>query len=205
MSDKDHKIMPLSALLGADPVTGIELPVPEKMHHNPGVFNLGGHYTYTPSPHAHGVDWENLSQGSAPSCLGRLEMPIAHLSIQIAWLHSKVNQAAARTARANLTRYRKVLRRQGDDLPLTPQELALKKAKHANYMKQYRRRRRLEILRIRGKTLTPDELLELLKRRKRAEKIKRTKAKQRRREIKRAYVDAMIRDAARRRAEIKGK
>lgn len=206
MSDKNHEILPLSVVVGYDITKPKPADPTPPSPPEPGVFGLsGGRIRFTPSPYAAGVDWDRIEHAPAPSCLGRLEMPIAHLSIQVKWLHEKVAKAAARTARSNFTRYRKAARKRGVAVPATPEQIKLAKEKKAAQMRHYRKMLRLERERIRGHRMTPEELAELKKHRQRAEKIKRTKAKKRRREIRRAYIDALMRDAQRARAEIKGK
>lgn len=207
MSSNDNAVLPLAVVLGFDitkqkPAEPTPPATPES-----GLFGLsGGRIRFTPSPYAEGVDWDSIEQGAAPSCLAPVKMPIAHLSIQVAWLHKLVSASHQRARRAAITRSRyKARARKVKLVVVSDEEKEMLRARRAEYARRYRKKMRLERERIRGKSLSIDELRELQEHRRRTALLKKARARKRRREIKRAYLDALLRDAERARAEIKGK
>lgn len=177
MPRKKNEIRPLSSLLGWDPS-----PSPRE-----------------PEPAEDPVDWDSLSHAGAPSCLGPVKMPDAHFSIRVEWMHRLILQARQRYARANLVKARARARASGRKLPETPEQEQGRKDRAAAYQRHYRRMRRLAREQIKGKRLTEEERRELLEHRRRAELIKKAKARKRRRESRRAYLDSLIRDMEHRR------
>lgn len=206
MSDKNHEILPLSVVVGYD------ITKPKAVESTPpappetGVFGLsGGRIRFTPSPYAAGVDWDRIEHAPAPACLGAVKMPIAHLSIQVRWFHKLVGAYHDRAKRYAFTKARLKARATKVKHEPSEEEKKVERARHASYMRAYRRRRRMDLDRIKGRTLSPEELKALAEHKRRRALLKKAKDKKRRREIRRAYIDALMRDAERARAEIKGK
>lgn len=137
-----------------------------------------------------GIDWDALAQGAAPACLGRLKMPIAHLSIQVEWLHRQVELARGRQARVRGTYKRRRSRRRHAHKTRgkpakTPEQLATAKAKRAAYMRAKRAEHRhaLEEIRRRIKDGTTDRLLAAAKERREMRKLRKQMKDDRRRGI----------------------
>jgi len=92
------------------------------------------------------VDWESMSQGKAPSCLAAVRIPIAHLSVQIAWANrlviaQRMRNLKTQGKRNRLQSRRRYARKLAAGKPITPLQLAAKRAKHRLYMATYRAKR----------------------------------------------------------------
>jgi len=179
-------IMPLSALLGQDLSRPAEMPKITGIivKHEP------------PQP------WDTYEMPPAPSTLAPVKLPVAHLSIQIAWMHRLIAEQRARVRKSYYARERRKARARKVKRGLKPEEILLLRERRREYMARYRARRALAKKALRERTMSPAERIELERHRERVRKLRKNKADQKRRFLAKQYRAAILRDNERFRQQV---